>query len=232
MQNQQDDSIPVSAQRRGLFIVVEGMDASGKTRAHKSLLKALTDLGLEVYPTREIGGTPFGEEIRKLIFNTEKPVDPLARMLACLASRQQHVQEVIQPLITKGVSVLSDRFFDSTFVYQGLIDNQLGAYYELAALECLKSLFRRPDITVLLKVSPEVALQRTFNRGAVDNDQYKKDHHLLWKAAEGYERVHRQMSVLQRKNTFVVDADEDIEQVDEQLSVIAREIVRGYNQKD
>jgi dTMP kinase len=214
--------------KRGLFIVMEGMDGSGKSVGTKHFAGFLKEEGLKLIETREIGGTPFGDKIRAMIFNSAEPVDPLARMLACLASRQQHVVDVIQPAIERGDSVLSDRFFDSTFVYQACLDGKMSAYYELAMLRCLEPLFRRPDITVFFEVDPEVAFERGSGRTNLDNDQYKRSKEMAHKIAQSYQLVRDRLTVDQKKNIFVIDGNKTLEEVEAQLRYIARHIVRGY----
>lgn len=214
--------------KRGLFIVMEGMDGSGKSVGTAHFATFLKDEGLDLVQTREIGGTPFGEKIRGLIFNSSEPVDPTARFLACLASRQQHVMDVIKPNIEKGVSVLSDRFFDSTFVYQALIDNLQSTYYELAATQGLQHLFKRPDITIFFRVDPDVAHERGNARTNLDNDQYKRNLETARKVARGYDIVMDRLSIEQRKNSFIVNGNQSVAQVTDDLRQIAKHIVRGY----
>lgn len=213
---------------RGLFIVLEGMDGSGKSLGTSNFLGYLKEEGLNVIATREIGGTDFGENIRKLIFDRAKPVDPLARLLACLASRQQHVREVIFPNIENGVSVMSDRFYDSTFVYQACVDELKSAYYELSPLRCLSNIFRRPDITLLFKVDAEIAFERGGTRDKLDNDQYKRDLEQAKLVAAGYNLMYAQLSLAQRKNVFVIDGNESIDEVNARLQLIAKDIVFRY----
>jgi dTMP kinase len=214
--------------KRGLFIAMEGMDGSGKSEGAKHFGNFLREEGLKILETREVGGTPFGEKIRSMIFTSNEPVDPMARFLAILAARQQHVTAVIKPAIESGISVLSDRFNDTTFVYQAMVDGLESAYYELAALRNLETIFKRADITVLFKVDAEVAYARGTSRVNLDNDQYKRGIETARKVARGYQIVEDRMSVDQKRNLFVVDGNQTIEQVHANLRYIARHIVRAY----
>lgn len=214
--------------KRGLFIAVEGMDGSGKTQGTKALAGYLLEEGLNFVQTREIGGTPFSEKIRSMMFDSKNPIDPLTRLLCALTARQQHVTDVIKPAIAAGQSVLTDRFFDSTFVYQGVVDNQMSMYYELAATRTLQHLFVRPDITVFLLADPEVAFERGTARTDVDNDQYKRSLDVARKVAKGYQMVIDRLTIEQRKNAFVVDCNRPLEEVFKDLRMIAHRIVQGY----
>lgn len=104
---------------KGLFIVMEGPDGSGKTTQINLLEQYLKEAGYECLITREPGGTVIGEEVRELILNPEyKEMSPVTEMLLYAASRAQLVHEVIGPALEAGRIVISDRFVDSSIVYQ------------------------------------------------------------------------------------------------------------------
>jgi len=110
---------------RGAFITFEGTEGSGKSTQCQRLARSLRNQGFQVLETREPGGTPLAETIRKLLLTSSKSKNPLETMTpACesmliFAARAQHITHVIQPALDKGVVVLCDRFFDSTVAYQG-----------------------------------------------------------------------------------------------------------------
>ena len=109
---------------KGLFIVMEGPDGSGKTTQINLLEQYLKEAGYECLITREPGGTVIGEEVRELILNPEyKEMSPVTEMLLYAASRAQLVHEVIGPALEAGRIVISDRFVDSSIVYQGIARN-------------------------------------------------------------------------------------------------------------
>jgi len=147
----------------GKFITFEGPEGSGKS-THIKLLKAyLESLGIEVLLTREPGGTPLGEEIRKILQHdhSEAPV-PCAEVLLFLASRAQHVERLIRPALAQGKWVLCDRFDDSTFAYQGY-----GRGFDLIALKQVNDFAihgLRPDLTLLLDVMPATSRARLAAR--------------------------------------------------------------------
>ena len=150
---------------RGKFITFEGGEGCGKSTQIKRLKEALEKDGVEVILTREPGGTWLSEEIRRLIKDqaTDAPCDR-SELLLFLAARAQLVRNVIRPALESGTWVLSDRFSDSTLAYQGygrgLPLDELRQMNEFAC-EGL-----RPDLTLLLAVSPETSRMRMRSREA------------------------------------------------------------------
>ena len=128
---------------KGLFIVMEGPDGSGKTTQINLLEQYLNEAGYECLITREPGGTVIGEEVRELILNPEyKEMSPVTEMLLYAASRAQLVHEVIGPALEAGKIVISDRFVDSSIVYQGIARN-LGICTVAAVIGPGKGIFPR-----------------------------------------------------------------------------------------
>lgn len=109
----------------GVFITFEGTEGSGKTTQCRRLAQSLRVQGYQVLETREPGGTPLAEAIRKLLLTSSKTkhqteaITPSCETMLILAARSQHIAHVIQPALAKGMIVLCDRFFDSTLAYQG-----------------------------------------------------------------------------------------------------------------
>ena len=149
---------------RGLFITFEGSEGCGKSTQVRRLVERLAEEGREVLLTREPGGTAIGEKIRDLLqFAPESAaMVPETELLLFEASRSQLVREVIEPALQRGVLVISDRFYDSTTVYQGVarrLDPQLVALLnEFAVGHC------RPDVTVVLDLDVETARARMLRR--------------------------------------------------------------------
>ena len=153
---------------KGKFITFEGGEGCGKSTQVKRLKTALEREGVEVVLTREPGGTWLSEEIRRLIKDQDTDA-PCARseLLLFLAARAQLVRNVIRPALEAGKWVISDRFSDSTLAYQGYGRGLPLEILRMAndfACEGLK-----PDLTLLLEVSPEVAQQRMRKREAATN---------------------------------------------------------------
>ena len=111
--------------RRGAFMTFEGTEGSGKSTQCRRLARFLRGQGYQVLQTREPGGTPLAEGIRKLLLTSSKskgrfePITPGCETMLIFAARAQHLTQVIQPALDKGMIVLCDRFFDSTLAYQG-----------------------------------------------------------------------------------------------------------------
>ncbi len=154
-------------QHRGLFITVEGGEGVGKSTNLQFIADYLRSRGIELVQTREPGGTPLAEQIRELLLETrDETVFPLAELLLVFAARAQHLQEVIMPALEQGVWVLSDRFTDATYAYQGggrRLD--LG---QIASLEALVQGEFRPDITLLLDMPVAEGMARAGARGELD----------------------------------------------------------------
>jgi dTMP kinase len=150
---------PAPAAGRGAFITIEGPEGAGKTTQADRLERALRRRGLDVLRTREPGGTELGERIRELLLApSSAPHDPLADALLFNAARRQLVEEVIEPALAGGTTVVCARFADSTRAYQGYGGGLPLA--ELTALEEIATGGLVPDRTILLDLPVEVGLAR------------------------------------------------------------------------
>jgi dTMP kinase len=151
---------------KGLFVTFEGGEGAGKTTLIERLEKYFLSQGRSVLRTREPGGTPLGEEIRKILLHHKGPLSPYAELALFLASRAQHVQEVIRPAIERGEIVLCDRFNDSSVAYQGMARG-LGMQ-EVAQVADFLSEGLKPDLTLYLDIDPKEGLRRAGNARAQD----------------------------------------------------------------
>ncbi|MFO1242002.1 MAG: dTMP kinase [Rickettsiales bacterium] len=149
--------------QRARFISLEGGEGCGKSTQAKLLAETLKAKGIDVILTREPGGEEGAEAIRELLVKG-KPErwDPVAETLLFLASRTQHVERVIKPALAKGTWVISDRFHDSTRVYQGVGKGVSDAYYRQLHAATLGNFM--PDLTFLLDIPPEIGLIRAHGR--------------------------------------------------------------------
>ena len=172
---------------KGLFIVMEGPDGSGKTTQINLLKEYLEEAGYECLITREPGGTVIGEELRQLILNPEhKEMSPVTEMLLYAASRAQLVHEVIGPALEEGKIVISDRFVDSSIVYQGIARN-LGIS-TVSAVNAPGIGIYRPDGIFFIDLSEAEGLRRKKEQKNLDRmEQEGIDfHHMV---SEGYRKV-------------------------------------------
>lgn len=146
-----------------MFITLEGIEGSGKTTQMAHIARFLEDRGRTCVQTREPGGTPIGEKLRAILLDpAHGHLAPGAELLLYTADRVQHVQEIVAPALAAGHTVLCDRFFDATLVYQGYargLDRHLVQTLHRLLLNGLK-----PDLTLLLDLDPEVGLRRAWHQ--------------------------------------------------------------------
>lgn len=206
---------------RGKFITFEGIDGSGKSTQMRMLANELRVRGFNVLPTCEPGGTPLGRRLREAFLETEENVSPLAELLLFAADRAQHVNFLVKPALGEGKIVLSDRYADATFAYQGAgrgfsepIVNQV---IELAT-DGLK-----PDLTLFFDLPIEKAVLRTKNRndtGEQKNRMDKETAGFYARVREGYLKI----AVNEPERFRVIDAEGATDQV--QMRVV--EIVKQF----
>ena len=149
---------------RGYFITFEGSEGCGKTTQINALAKRFEDEGRTVQITREPGGTIIGEKIRDLLQDpiNKNSINPLTELLLFSASRSELITSVIQPALSRGEIVISDRFTDSTLVYQGLA-RSIG----IPTVQQLNKITigtLKPDLTILLDLDTEIGIKRAMER--------------------------------------------------------------------
>ena len=207
---------------KGLFIVMEGPDGSGKTTQINLLEQYLKEAGYECLITREPGGTVIGEEVRELILNPEyKEMSPVTEMLLYAASRAQLVHEVIGPALEVGRIVISDRFVDSSIVYQGIARN-LGIS-TVAAVNAPGIGIYRPDGIFFIDLSEAEGIRRKKNQKKLDRmEQESIDfHHLV---SEGYRKV-----LAERPEVIKIDGGKDIDVIQKKIRNHVDELLKKKN---
>lgn len=207
---------------KGLFIVMEGPDGSGKTTQINLLEQYLKEAGYECLITREPGGTVIGEEVRELILNPEyKEMSPVTEMLLYAASRAQLVHEVIGPALEAGRIVISDRFVDSSIVYQGIARN-LGIS-TVAAVNAPGTGIYRPDGIFFIDLSEAEGIRRKKNQKKLDRmEQESIDfHHLV---SEGYRKV-----LAERPEVIKIDGGKNIDVIQKKIRNHVDELLKKKN---
>ena len=155
---------------RGKFITLEGIDGAGKSTHLAALVDFLRDAGKIVVTTREPGGTVLGEKLRELLLH--HPMHLETEALLMFAARRQHLDEVILPALARGEWVVSDRFTDASFAYQG--GGRGLAWERLQTLETWVQGDFQPDLTLLFDLPPEVARARQVAMGAAP-DRFERE---------------------------------------------------------
>lgn len=197
----------MSNKPRGKFITLEGSEGVGKSTNMAVIKNWLQENNIDYVATREPGGTPLAEEIRQLLLSPrEERVDATAELLLVFAARAQHINTFIKPHLERGTWVLSDRFTDATFAYQGY-----GRGLNLSLIEQLEQTVQQglqPDLTVYLDVDVKVGLERARARGELDRFEQE--------AIDFFERVRQGYLARVNQNPArfaVVDAGQVIEKV-------------------
>jgi dTMP kinase len=193
----------------GKFITLEGIDGAGKSSHVGWLAERLRSTGKEVVVTREPGGTPLGERLRELLLH--EPMDVEAETLLMFAARQEHLAKVIRPALARGIWVVSDRYTDATYAYQGG-----GRGLAAEKIEVLEAWVQRglaPDLTLFFDVPVAVGQSRL----KTDQDRFERED------IKFHERVRG--AYLQRARSFpqrfrVIDASQSPDEVRKQIGAI------------
>jgi dTMP kinase len=199
--------------RKGLFITFEGMDGSGKTTQMHRLAARLRAMGRTVLETAEPGGPPIAMKIRRILLDAaNQELSPVTEILLYFASRAQNVDEWIAPALARGEIVLSDRFTDSSLVYQGGGRN-LGPE-AVAALERIACRGLKPDLTLLVDVDAESSVARARARNAAAphcetrlDDESIEFHRAVWDA-------YHALAAAEPERVKIVDGRADIDTIE------------------
>ncbi len=192
---------------QGRFISFEGIDGSGKSTQARLLADHLRDAGYDVVLTREPGGSPGAEDIRKLVLEGDADRwSAETELLLFTAARRDHLERLIEPALADGKIVICDRFADSTRMYQGLRSGDLrGAVDQLHAL----MIGREPDLTVLIDMDPETGLGRALSRGTGEERFESFGGALQRKMRDGFLALAREFA----DRFVVIDGGREIEAV-------------------
>jgi len=195
---------------RALFITLEGGEGAGKSTSLAFVREFLESAGHEVVVTREPGGTPLGEEIRRILLHGRDAMAVDTELLLMFAARAEHLARVIRPTLARGACVICDRFTDATYAYQGG-----GRGVDDSRIQTLENWVQqglRPDLTLLLDIPVSEGLQRAGIRSVPDRFEREKN--------DFFERVRQRylLAAAREPERFrVIDAAQSIAGVQAQL---------------
>jgi dTMP kinase len=196
----------------GKFITFEGVDGAGKSTHLDAFAQALRARGKTVITTREPGGTPLGEKLRELLLH--EPMHLETEALLMFAARREHIAQVIRPALERGDWVISDRFTDASFAYQGG-----GRKLPLPKLEALEQWVHadlQPDLTLLFDVPLEVARERLNRSRTLDKFEREKDEFFV-----GVREVYLQRASRFPQRIRVIDSTRPLDEVTHELDALA-----------
>jgi len=199
------------------FITFEGVDGAGKSTHLSWFSETLRAQGIDVLLTREPGGTPLGERLREILLN--EPMHPETEALLMFAARREHIEQVIRPALERGTWVISDRFSDASFAYQGG-----GRGLDTRKLEQLEQWTHggfQPDLTLLFDIPVEIARQRLSNNQSLDRFEQEQ--------AVFFEKVRRAYLDRYEKSPerfALIDAAQSLDQVKASLENIIKTVMQ------
>ena len=200
---------------KGKTIVFEGGEGCGKGTIAADFAKMLQKAGCDVLSTREPGGSDISERIRNLILDDDSEgMSYMAETLLYAASRAQLVEEVLAPASAAGKTIILDRFVQSSYVYQGIVEG-VGIDTVIRVNEAAMGDWR-PDLCFVLDVPVEVSERRIASRDQVQNRFDRADASFKENIRQGYLSIAKD-----RDDTFVIDATKSVEEVLEEVSGIA-----------
>jgi len=202
--------------RKNKFITFEGIDGAGKSTHIAFVIKYLQDRGIDLVSSREPGGTQLGEKLRELVLH--EPMHLETEALLMFASRREHIAQVIAPALARGAWVISDRFTDASFAYQGG-----GRGMDLAKLDALEHWVHphlQPDLTLLFDVPLDVARARLDATRTLDKFEQEKTDFF---AATRNEYLRRAAQFPQRFR--LVDATRTIAEIEVEITGILDELL-------
>ncbi len=210
---------------QGKFITLEGIDGSGKSTQLRLLAEKLRAAGVDVVTTSEPGGTPLGRALREAFLETEENVAPMAELLLFAADRAQHVEFLIKPALRENRVVISDRYADATFAYQGAgrgFDEQtVTRVIELATGGLM------PDLTLFFDISIDSAVGRMRAR----DQRQAKPNRMDFESGEFYSRVrdaYLRLAERDKSRFRVIDAEGSAEQIHSQVMTLVYEVLSGF----
>jgi len=209
-------------EQAGVFITVEGIEGVGKTTNMAFIQDYLQSHQVKLTVTREPGGTPLAERIRGLLLtNHDESLNDDAELLLVFAARAQHLSRLIKPALAKGGWVLSDRFTDATYAYQG--GGRGLSMQMIADLENTVQGPLRPNLTLLLDVPVEVGLARAGQRGELDRFEREKQTFF-----EKVRDTYLQRAAAEPNRFCIIDASQPLEGVQADIKAALKPFLARY----
>lgn len=206
----------------GLLISLEGIDGSGKSSVAAALHQALYKKGLYTVLTKEPGATALGAYLRTLLHTRSCAIQPQAEYLLFAADRAQHMHECVEPALTAGAIVISDRMADSSLAYQGFgrgLDRHM-----IRAINAWAMHQREPDITLYLKIDYPTACQRLRQRNEMLTAFEQEHAHFFERVIAGFEEIFSE-----RTNVMVIDSTQPLDTViDQAINQVCAYIYNRY----
>lgn len=198
---------------RGRFITLEGIDGAGKSSHLRWVARYLRSRGIRVKVTREPGGTPAGERLRRLVLGSRHRLHAETETLLMFAARREHLATVIAPALKRGVWVVCDRFTDATYAYQS--GGSGVAWEKIDALERWVHPGLQPDLTILFDVSPAIGRRRTARKRK--RDRFEREREAYFKRVRS---AYLRRARAKARRIRVLDARESLNQVKKELEKI------------
>jgi len=203
---------------RGLFISFEGPEASGKSTQIKLLKKFLKNNNIPFLLTREPGGTPISEKLRKIILDKKQLISTTEEILLLMSSRLNHINTVIKPALKNGKIVITDRFADSTFVYQGFVNNYGLKKTMNLHKELLNNFLPSKTFLFLLPVSE---INKRLKKRKITNKYDKIDSLFHSKVISGYKKLSNNS-----KRFIKINAELEVDKIQETVLKSIKEFLR------
>ncbi len=203
----------------GKFVCLDGIEGAGKSTHLPVLIDWLKEQGIPCRATREPGGTRLGEWVREILLSEQAPDSADAELLLLFAARAEHVETVIKPALARGEWVVSDRFLDASYAYQGA-GWQLGVERVDALANWLLGDWR-PDRVLVLDVPAEVAMERVRSRGNGEDRYERQDEQFFNRVRECY----LQRAKAEPQRYCVIDARQSVDEVNQQLQEILQQML-------
>ena len=170
---------------RGRFITLEGIDGAGKTSHVRWIARFLRGRGIRVKVTREPGGTPAGEKLRRLVLGSRQRLHVETETLLMFAARREHLAKVIRPALERGIWVLCDRFTDATYAYQS--GGSGVPWNKVSVLERWVHPGFQPDLTILFDIRPAIGRRRVGRKRR--RDRFERERKAYYRRVrDGYRR--------------------------------------------